>query len=92
MCSFSSSDFLSLKNLLLKTVFQRMFMLLEQKINLHLTLPVELSVIVPRRKLHVNFERLGDPEHFADMILTMIDNPMMNGETVRLDGSIRMPP
>merc|ERR1719245_168080 len=36
--------------------------------------------------------RLGDPEHFADMILTMIDNPMMNGETVRLDGSIRMPP
>jgi len=36
--------------------------------------------------------RLGDPEHFADMILTMIDNPMMNGETVRLDGCIRMPP
>ena len=49
-------------------------------------------MIVPWRKLDVNFERLGDPEHFADMILTMIDNPMMNGETVRLDGSIRMPP
>ena len=49
-------------------------------------------MIVPWQKLHVNFERLGDPEHFADMILTMIDNPMMNGETVRLDGSIRMPP
>ena len=30
--------------------------------------------------------------HFAHMISAIIDNPMMNGETIRLDGAIRMPP
>ena len=62
------------------------------KESFHSTLPVQFPVTVLRWKFHENFERLGDPEHFADMILTMIDNPMMNGETVRLDGCIRMPP
>ena len=37
-------------------------------------------------------QRLGNPEHFADFVATIIDNPMMNGETIRLDGSIRMQP
>merc|ERR1712136_585779 len=37
-------------------------------------------------------QRLGDPVHFAHMITAIIDNPMMNGETIRLDGAIRMPP
>jgi len=37
-------------------------------------------------------QRLGNPEHFAHMVLAIVDNPMMNGETVRLDGAIRMPP
>ena len=36
--------------------------------------------------------RLGKPEEFADLALTMLRNGYFNGETVRLDGAIRMPP
>jgi NAD(P)-dependent dehydrogenase (short-subunit alcohol dehydrogenase family) len=35
---------------------------------------------------------LGDPDEFAALAHHIIDNPMLNGETVRLDGAIRMPP
>jgi NAD(P)-dependent dehydrogenase (short-subunit alcohol dehydrogenase family) len=37
-------------------------------------------------------QRLGRPEEFADLALAMIRNPMVNGETVRLDGAIRLAP
>ncbi|MCZ6473600.1 MAG: 3-hydroxyacyl-CoA dehydrogenase [SAR324 cluster bacterium] len=36
--------------------------------------------------------RLGRPEEFADLVLHIIVSPMLNGETIRLDGSIRMAP
>ena len=36
--------------------------------------------------------RLGQPEEFARLALHIIDNPMLNGETIRLDGAIRMAP
>jgi NAD(P)-dependent dehydrogenase (short-subunit alcohol dehydrogenase family) len=36
--------------------------------------------------------RLGRPEEFAHMIKSIIENPMINGETIRLDGAIRMAP
>jgi NAD(P)-dependent dehydrogenase (short-subunit alcohol dehydrogenase family) len=36
--------------------------------------------------------RFGVPDEFAMLALHMIDNPMLNGETIRLDGAIRMPP
>ncbi len=36
--------------------------------------------------------RLGDPAEFASLALHMIDNPMLNGEVVRIDGALRMPP
>ncbi|CAN5306141.1 SDR family NAD(P)-dependent oxidoreductase [soil metagenome] len=36
--------------------------------------------------------RLGDPAEFARMVAAIIDNPMLNGETIRLDGAIRMGP
>lgn len=36
--------------------------------------------------------RLGQPDEFAKLALHIIDNPMLNGETIRLDGAIRMPP
>jgi hypothetical protein len=35
---------------------------------------------------------MGKPEEYAKLALAMIDNPYMNGEDVRLDGAIRMPP
>jgi NAD(P)-dependent dehydrogenase (short-subunit alcohol dehydrogenase family) len=36
--------------------------------------------------------RLGRPEEFASLVLHIVQNEMMNGETIRLDGAIRMAP
>jgi 3-hydroxyacyl-CoA dehydrogenase / 3-hydroxy-2-methylbutyryl-CoA dehydrogenase len=36
--------------------------------------------------------RLGKSHEFALLVKAMIENPMLNGETIRLDGAIRMPP
>jgi NAD(P)-dependent dehydrogenase (short-subunit alcohol dehydrogenase family) len=36
--------------------------------------------------------RLGDPAEYAQMVEAIIANPMLNGETIRLDGGIRMAP
>lgn len=36
--------------------------------------------------------RLGKPEEYAQMVCAIVENPMLNGETIRLDGAIRMAP
>lgn len=36
--------------------------------------------------------RLGRPSEFGHMVQAIITNPMLNGETIRLDGAIRMQP
>ncbi|QGN34157.1 3-hydroxyacyl-CoA dehydrogenase [Microlunatus sp. Gsoil 973] len=36
--------------------------------------------------------RLGKPEEYAMLVESIITNPMLNGETIRLDGAIRMAP
>lgn len=36
--------------------------------------------------------RLGRPEEFALMATQILENPLLNGETIRLDGALRMPP
>jgi NAD(P)-dependent dehydrogenase (short-subunit alcohol dehydrogenase family) len=36
--------------------------------------------------------RLGQPEEFGLMAAQIVENPMLNGETIRLDGAIRMAP
>jgi NAD(P)-dependent dehydrogenase (short-subunit alcohol dehydrogenase family) len=36
--------------------------------------------------------RLGRPEEYADLVKHIIQNEMLNGEVIRLDGSIRMAP
>jgi NAD(P)-dependent dehydrogenase (short-subunit alcohol dehydrogenase family) len=36
--------------------------------------------------------RLGEPDEYAKLALSIIDNGMLNGETIRLDGAIRMSP
>ncbi len=36
--------------------------------------------------------RLGEPEEFADLVAYIARNTMLNGETIRLDGGIRMQP
>ena len=35
-------------------------------------------------------QRLGRPDEFADLALAIVRNRMMNGETVRLDGAVRL--
>ncbi|CAM9514976.1 unnamed protein product [Chrysoparadoxa australica] len=39
-----------------------------------------------------NPSRLGDPDEFAQLVESMIANPMLNGEVIRLDGALRMGP
>jgi NAD(P)-dependent dehydrogenase (short-subunit alcohol dehydrogenase family) len=36
--------------------------------------------------------RLGYPAEFANMVCTIVSNIMLNGETIRLDGALRMAP
>jgi NAD(P)-dependent dehydrogenase (short-subunit alcohol dehydrogenase family) len=36
--------------------------------------------------------RLGQPEEYAALMAHIVENPMLNGETIRLDGAVRMPP
>jgi NAD(P)-dependent dehydrogenase (short-subunit alcohol dehydrogenase family) len=36
--------------------------------------------------------RLGDPPEYAALACHILENPMLNGETIRLDGAVRMPP
>lgn len=36
--------------------------------------------------------RLGDPDEFAQLVESIVENPMLNGEVIRLDGAIRMAP
>ncbi|CAM9304218.1 unnamed protein product [Laminaria digitata] len=39
-----------------------------------------------------NPPRLGRAEEFAHLVESIIDNPMLNGEVIRLDGALRMSP
>ena len=36
--------------------------------------------------------RLGKPAEYASLVRHIVENPMLNGETIRLDGAIRMQP
>jgi len=36
--------------------------------------------------------RLGMPEEYAQLAAAIVENPMLNGETIRLDGALRMAP
>lgn len=37
-------------------------------------------------------DRLGDPSEFAALVRAIAENPMLNGEVIRLDGALRMAP
>ncbi|MDP9384251.1 MAG: SDR family NAD(P)-dependent oxidoreductase [Actinomycetota bacterium] len=36
--------------------------------------------------------RLGDPAEYGALAAHIVENPMLNGEVIRLDGALRMPP
>ena len=44
-----------------------------------------LAEVIPNPK------RLGAPEEFAKLAMHIIENPYLNGETIRLDGAVRLP-
>jgi 3-hydroxyacyl-CoA dehydrogenase/3-hydroxy-2-methylbutyryl-CoA dehydrogenase len=46
----------------------------------------ELAQTVPLPK------RLGNPKEYAQLVQSIIENPMLNGEIIRLDGALRMQP
>ena len=35
-------------------------------------------------------KRMGKPDEYARLAVAIIENPMLNGEVIRLDGAIRM--
>ena len=37
-------------------------------------------------------KRLGDPAEYAELVAAIVANGYLNGETIRLDGALRMPP
>jgi 3-hydroxyacyl-CoA dehydrogenase / 3-hydroxy-2-methylbutyryl-CoA dehydrogenase len=37
-------------------------------------------------------QRLGQPAEYAQLACQIVENRMLNGETIRLDGALRMPP
>jgi NAD(P)-dependent dehydrogenase (short-subunit alcohol dehydrogenase family) len=36
--------------------------------------------------------RLGRPDEYGELAAHIVENPMLNGEVIRLDGALRMPP
>lgn len=54
------------------------------------TLPAEAVKSLGAQVPHPS--RLGDPSEYASLVDHIIENAMLNGETIRLDGSIRMAP
>ncbi len=36
--------------------------------------------------------RLGEPDEFAQLVQHIVENTLLNGETIRLDGAVRLPP
>ena len=53
-------------------------------------LPEESRASLARSVPHP--QRLGSPAEFALMATQIIENPLLNGETIRLDGALRMGP
>lgn len=37
-------------------------------------------------------QRLGHPDEYAQLVESIVDNPLLNGETIRIDGALRMQP
>lgn len=54
------------------------------------TLPEEIQASLAKSVPHP--ARLGDPAEFAALARTMVENAYLNGEVVRLDGALRLPP
>ena len=50
---------------------------------------MDTAIVLPANQVPFP-PRLGEPTEFAQMVQSTIGNTMLNGETIRLDGAIRM--
>jgi NAD(P)-dependent dehydrogenase (short-subunit alcohol dehydrogenase family) len=53
-------------------------------------LPEEARIALGEQVPHPH--RLGRPEEYGALAAHIVENPMINGEVIRLDGALRMPP
>lgn len=53
-------------------------------------LPHDVKSVLEAQVPHPS--RLGRAEEYASLAAHIVDNPMLNGEVIRLDGALRMPP
>ncbi|MEO6144679.1 MAG: SDR family NAD(P)-dependent oxidoreductase [Dermatophilaceae bacterium] len=53
-------------------------------------LPDEVTAALEAQVPHPS--RLGQPSEYASLVAHIVDNGMLNGEVIRLDGALRMPP
>jgi NAD(P)-dependent dehydrogenase (short-subunit alcohol dehydrogenase family) len=53
-------------------------------------LPGETKSILEAQVPHP--PRLGRPEEYAQLVEAIVANPLLNGEVIRLDGALRLPP
>jgi len=56
-----------------------------------------MSILPDEAKAHLSSQvvfpkTLGDPDWYAQLAEAVAENPYLNGETIRLDGALRMPP
>lgn len=54
------------------------------------TLPEEVQQALGAQVPHPS--RMGDPDEYGALAVHIVENPMLNGEVIRLDGAIRMSP
>jgi NAD(P)-dependent dehydrogenase (short-subunit alcohol dehydrogenase family) len=54
------------------------------------SLPAEAQASLGKQVPHP--ARLGDPDEYGALATHIVENPMLNGEVIRLDGAIRMAP
>ena len=54
------------------------------------SLPAEVQESLGKQAPFPN--RMGRPEEYAQLVLSIVANPMLNGEVIRLDGAVRMQP
>lgn len=54
------------------------------------SLPEDVRAALGQQVPHPS--RLGRPAEYAQLVASIVANPMLNGETIRLDGAIRMAP
>ena len=53
-------------------------------------LPGDVKAVLEAQVPHPS--RLGRPDEYASLVRHIVDNAMLNGEVIRLDGALRMPP